>query len=768
MSERRLALIIANYDFDDKRLQKLKSPAKDAESLGQILKNSEIGNFDDVNFQINKTSSALRKEINLFFSKKLPDDVLLFYYSGHGVVDSRGRLFLTTKETEMELLRSTAIPSSFIIDEMDECRSKRQILILDCCYSGSVIQGVKSGIGTKINTSIFQGNGYGRIILSATDALQLAWEGDQVIGDITESLFTHYFIEGLITGDANPFREWISVDDIYEYVYRKVLSYQNPQKTSLMQEGEILIAHNPKPRFKPQFLTEGISLGKQEFVGDSSIFGIDFGTTKSAISVIHDGKPIIIRNDRGEKFTPSVVTFMANGDIAIGAPAIVQAFSNPQNAFFNIKRNIEQDVQFEFDNKKFTFINVASKIFESLKRSAKKYCKDNKFQAVICAPAYFTNRQKSAIITAATEAGFDVLRMIPEPVSAVLAYGVEKNDTVVVCDLGGGTFDVSILYIGDGVAHVLALSGDNSLGGIDFDQRIVSFLIKDFFNKYKIDLSHDEVVRMRLADAAEQAKIVLSELEVVNIFVPNIYADINGVKNINTTFTRQDFEEVTLDLVDKIDRCCRSVLHDLGDVDSVNKILLVGLSTQIPAVKERISDVFKIIPSYDIDPEDAVAIGAAIQGGVLSGNIRSVLLLDAVPFSLGVKLFDKSISFIIERNSLFPTRRTASFQVHNPGQTKIIFIIIQGGEAQEIVTDVIGTVVLEGIQITSRPQVEVTFDVDANGTLTVTAHEKDTDNKVIGTFNVLQIGKTGNIFQDLPIDFDKYSIEKIPEDGEVG
>jgi len=438
MNKRKFALIIANYEFEDSQLQKLTSPAKDAEALAKILEDKGIGEFDEINLQINKSADILRKEISSFFSKKLPDDMLLLYYSGHGVVDSRSNLFLTTKETEMELLRATSIPSSFIVEEMDESRSKRQILILDCCYSGSVIQGVKSGIGTKINAGIFEGNGYGRVFLSATDALQLAWEGDRIIGNATESLFTHYFIEGITTGNANPFREWISINDIYEYIYRKIVPHQNPQLSSFRQEGELIIARNPKPRVKIHTSFIGVPIGTPEFVGDSSVFGIDFGTTKSAISIIKDGKPLIIRNERGEKFTPSVVTFMENGDIAVGTPAIVQAFSSPGTAFFAVKRQIERSLVLDFNGKTYTYIDIASKIFESLKQSAKKYCKNEKYQAVVCAPAYFSSRQKSAINEAAVKAGFDVVRMIPEPVSAALAYNVRKNDNIVICDLGGG------------------------------------------------------------------------------------------------------------------------------------------------------------------------------------------------------------------------------------------------------------------------------------------------------------------------------------------
>ena len=739
MSEKKFALIVANYEFEDSRLQKLTSPAKDAEALAKILQDPDIGNFNEIILQVNQSASVLRKEIISFFSKRMPDDMLLFYYSGHGIMDSRGRLYLATKDTEMESPKATAIQSSYIGEEMDESRSNRQILIVDCCYSGALMQGAKSGVGTKINVDTFAGNGYGRVILTATDAVQLAWEGDRIDGEVNQSLFTHYFIEGITTGNATPYKELISVDDIYNYIYKNVRSYQNPQKKSSSQEGELIIARNPKPRIKIHTSITGISSGKQEFVGDSSVFGIDFGTTKSAISIIHDGKPIIIRNDRGEKFTPSVVTFMKNGDVVVGTPAIIQAFSSPETACFAIKREIEKDLESEFNNKKYTSITIASKIFESLKKSAQKYCKDEKYQAVICTPAYFSSKQKSAISAAAAKAGFEVLRMIPEPVSIALAYNVEKNNNVVVCDLGGGTFDVSLLQLGDGVVQVMSVNGDNLLGGLDFDNKIVEFIIKDFLDKYKIDLSHDGIAKIRLMDAAEQAKIVLSELENVNIFVPNIYADQDGVKNINIVLARDDFEIITKDLIDKVEACCLAAYKDLelwGE--KIDKVLLSGLSTQIPAVRKSIINVFKINSDSEVDPNDAVAIGAAIHGGVLSGIVKDILLLQATEISLGIELFDGTTHIFIERSTTIPTRNIRMFHPHNEGQTKVAVNIIQGGDVQGTIKEILGTVMLDNIASVSKPEIEVVFDIDANGTLTVKIREKSTNRESRRVFNILK------------------------------
>jgi len=729
MSERRYALIVANYEFEDKRLQNLTSPAKDAELLVELLKNYEIGNYDEINLQINKSDDFLRKEINAFFSGKLPDDTLLFYYSGHGVLDNRGRLFLATKNTNMELLRSTALPASFVVEEMDESRSKRQVWIVDCCYSGSAIQGVKSAIGTKVSTGVLEGNGYGRVILSATDSLQLAWEGNQVLGNTPESLFTHYLVEGIKTGDANPFKESISVDDVYNYIHRKIVPHQNPLKSSSKQEGEIIIARNPKPRIRSYASREAIPTGKQEFIGNSSIFGIDFGTTKSAISIIHDGKPVIIRNERGEKFTPSVVTFMGIGTerYAIGTPAIVQAFSNPNGAFFNIKRQIDQETELELNGQKTTYTSIASKIFESLKNIAQRYCIDNEYKAVLCVPAYFNKKQTAAIAEAATKAGFEILYMLTEPVAAALAHGVEKNDMIAVCDLGGGTFDVSILDIGNGVAQVRSVSGDSVLGGIDFDNKIVEFLRSNFFDTHGIDLSMDKVANLRLSDAAEQAKIALSELEATTVFVPNIYADKNGVKNINVLLSREYFEQITKDFIDRIGKCCRQALDNAG-TPLIDKIILVGLSTQIPTIKKRVQEIFNApIDSYT-DPNDAVAIGAAIQAGVYSGNVKDTLLLDVIPLSLNVETLGGISTEMLERDTTIPTRRTQIFTTTNDGQTIATIHILQGERPMALDNLSLGSFSLDGIPPAPSgvQQIEITFDVEARGELRVTATEKST------------------------------------------
>ena len=436
---------------------------------------------------------------------------------------------------------------------------------------------------------------------------------------------------------------------------------------------------------------------------------------------------MIIRNDRGEKFTPSVVTFLSDGNVAVGTPAIVQAFSNPNRVFYNVKRKLEDETDFVYKNQKYTYINIASKIFESLKNSAKKYRNNEKIQAVLCTPAYFTTTQKSAIAAAAKQAGFEILRMIPEPVSAALAYGVEKNDKVVICDLGGGTFDVSILQIGEGVAQVRAINGDNSLGGIDFDNRIVEFVISDFFDKYGIDLSNDKIARIRLLEAAEQAKIALSELDKTTVFVPNIYADHRGVKSVNVVLSRDYFEKITIDLVDTIEECCRAVLADIW-IKDIDKILLVGLSTQIPAVKDRIQSVFKMPVDPNIDPNDAVAIGAAIQAGVLSGNVNDVLLLDVVPLTLSLETLGGVASPIINRNTTIPARKTKVFSTVNDNQTVAEFHIVQGERPMAVDNLSLGGFYFDGIPPNSRgvPQIEVTFDINVNGLLQVIVKEKTT------------------------------------------
>ncbi|MBT7991494.1 MAG: Hsp70 family protein, partial [Anaerolineae bacterium] len=558
------------------------------------------------------------------------------------------------------------------------------------------------------------------------------------------------------TGEASPYKEWISIDDVYDYIYRKTIKSQTPLKTSVRQEGELVIARNPNPRIKKYDRIIDIPTGKQEFYGNSSIFGIDFGTTKSAVSIIHEGTPIIIRNERGEKFTPSVVAYLENDDVAVGTPAIIQAFADPDRAFFGVKRHIDERhpgwaISYGSPD---SYVDIASKIFADLRNNAKKYSTDDKFQAVLCVPAYFTEKQKKAVYLAAKQGGFDVLRMIPEPVAAALAYGVEKDELIIVCDLGGGTFDVSIMEIGDGVAQVHVVNGDNLLGGIDFDKRIAEFLTDDFSKKHGVNLSNDKIAQMRLMEAAEQAKIALSELETTTIFVHNIYMDKLGGKSINVSLSREHFDKLTEDLVARVETCCQAAVKD-SDWDYYDnhpeyykkKIVFVGLSTQIPAVRKKIQEIFRAPVDFSVDPNDVVVIGASIHAGVLSGTVRDTMLLNVASMSLGVETSGSVMRCLVKRNTTIPTRKTEVFTTTEDNQTSACIHILQGERPMASDNKSLGGFYLEDIPPTYRgiPQIEVTFDIDANGVIKVSAEEK-----TVGKEKKLIISTYGELHNDSP------------------
>jgi len=513
----------------------------------------------------------------------------------------------------------------------------------------------------------------------------------------------------------------------------------------------------------------------------SKIIGIDLGTTNSVVAVMEGGQPVVIPNQEGGRTTPSVVGFAKSGERLVGQVAKRQAVTNPENTIYSIKRFMgrrfdevseemklvpykvvrgeNNDARVEVNGKKYSPPEISAMILTKLKEAAEAYLGEKVTKAVITVPAYFNDAQRQATKDAGRIAGLDVLRIINEPTAAALAYGLDrkKNETIAVYDFGGGTFDISILEVGDGVVEVKSTNGDTHLGGDNIDQRIIDWLIQEFKKDQGIDVSKDQMALQRLKEAAEKAKIELSTLLETEINLPFLTADATGPKHLAIKLTRARYEQMMADIFDRTIEPCKKALADAGlQPSKIDEVVLVGGSTRIPKVQEIVRNLFGKEPNRSVNPDEVVAVGAAVQGGVLGGEVKDVVLLDVTPLSLGIETFGGVFTKLIDRNTTIPTRKSETFSTASDSQTSVEVKVYQGERSMARDNRLLGVFQLVGIPPAPRgvPQIEVTFDIDANGILNVTAKDKATNNE-----QKIRIESSSGL--------SKEEVEKMAKDAEV-
>ena len=823
----RLALIIASSEFSDPTLKRLITPGKDATELARVLENRNIGNFK-VKTLINRPYVEIQSKIEDLFAECTRDDLVLLYFSGHGIKDDDGRLYLAATDTRRNRLRSSAISTNFINENMTDSRSRQQILILDCCHSGAFARGMTAKGGDSVDIKErFQG--YGRIVLTASNSTQYAFQGDEVIGEAQKSVFTRYLVSGLETGNADYNNDgWISLKELYDFVRDNVVKetpLQTPGMWVFDLQGDIRIATTPRGRRKkpvdeaklatlyadayfaftsgkwkealnifeqienlspgyrdvaiqierlkpvvyaledqdniaasPQVTTppeietpvqESIS-HKKEFILDwAPIIGIDFGTSKSTMAFIDSkGEALVIPSSGNDAFLPSVVEIKSNNTLIVGAkhknPSTLCSIKRllgrkfddvqdilkrvPNHPFIKARNG---DVAVGCNDQEFVLQEIVAMILRKLKDDAENYLGSQINKAVIAVPSYFNDIQRRAIIDSGSIAGLEILRIINDPTAASMAYGVniKSDETTVVYAFGGGTCSCSIINIGDGVFDVKSTAGDIFLGGDDFDQVIVDYLVKEFRKESGIDLRNDHQAIIRLSEAAENAKIKLSTTVHTEINLPYLTADASGPKHLVMTLSRSKLEQITSDLVNRAIIPVKQALKDSElEVSAIEKIIMIGGMSKMPAIQKKVADFFGKQPLVKSDTEGLVAQGAALLAGILGGKVKDMLYLDVTSLSLGVETLGEVMTVMIPRNTTIPVRKTEIYSTAADNQVAVDIHVLQGERPMASDNLSLGRFRLDGIPPAPHgtPQIEVTLDIDANSILKVTAKDKAT------------------------------------------
>ncbi|RZT77867.1 molecular chaperone DnaK [Micromonospora violae] len=808
---RKRALIVANQKYDDDRFSELPGAAADARELAAVLGSRTIGEFD-VAVVPDADSRTVRRQIEGFFASGTKDDLLLLHMSCHGRRDQRNQLYFVSRDTEYDYLAATGIDASFVNEQVDRSRSRRIVLLLDCCYSGTYVKGVRTTrSGPPAVTLSAHFDGSGMAVITACSALQFAYDTDLSSARRDQpSVFTSAVVEALRTGAGDVDGDgFLSVQDLFAYV-REAVPQKAPDQTpefsvnrltgslylarspaALTLGGEMaqlsptlhhaIVQGEPWLRFgatlalerllesddvrgraaarealvplardsddavreraravwdahvtgaPPVVIGSTLASDQAERVRGRSV-GIDFGTTNSSVAVVEAGTSSIIVNHFATRITPSVVGFSPRGDVLVGEPAKRRAVLAPRHTVQSVKRKLGTDWHLTVAGQEYDAATIATLVLERLRLDAESQLGEAVTTAVITVPTKFTVAQRESLRRAAKAAGVETSRFINEPTAAALAYGLNQpnEQTVMVFDLGGGTLDVSLLEIGEGLVEVRATSGDDHLGGDDWDQALFDYLKALCLSDLGLDVSEDKASMQRLREEAERTKIELSELTEVPISLPYLGHVHGQPVHLTRIVTRSQFESITAHLME---RCCLPVQQVFADAgipaEDVDQVILVGGSTRMPAVRELVQGLTGKSPSTAVHPDEAIALGAALHAGMLTGEIKDVLLLDMISISVGIETVNGRFSKIIDRNSSIPTKRSEVFTTADDNQPSVVIQVFSGECEIAADNEKLATLELAGLPPAPRgvPQIEVTVDIDANGILHISAKDLGT------------------------------------------